>query len=201
MINANYPGRWLIRLCLAAVLALATTLTAACGSDEPPDATATDTPATASGTERPTSAAGAEDRPTTAPASASGPSSVETDREALIALYNATDGESWNQNSNWLSGKPLGSWALVSTDGDGRVIGLYLERNGLSGEIPPELGSLSKLEALDLSDNGLSGDIPPEIGNLSKLAVLFLNDNRLSGCVPGALQPLTAYNLGGLPFC
>ena len=34
--------------------------------------------------------------------------SVKTDREALVALYNATDGENWYRSDNWLSDAPLG---------------------------------------------------------------------------------------------
>ena len=34
-----------------------------------------------------------------------GPASTETDREALIALYNATDGANWHSTKNWLSGR------------------------------------------------------------------------------------------------
>ena len=33
--------------------------------------------------------------------------SAETDREALIALYNAADGENWDDNDNWLSDESL----------------------------------------------------------------------------------------------
>ena len=84
--------------------------------------------------------------PTTAPPAASG--SVETDREALVALYNATDGENWNESDNWLSDAPLGEWYGVGTYDDGRVGALYLSSNDLSGKIPPELGSLSNLTGL-----------------------------------------------------
>ena len=47
--------------------------------------------------------------------------SPETDREALVALYNATDGKYWFQNTNWLSDFPLGEWNGVTTDDAGRV--------------------------------------------------------------------------------
>ena len=32
------------------------------------------------------------------------------EREALIALYNATDGDNWENNTNWCSDKPLNEW-------------------------------------------------------------------------------------------
>ena len=137
---------------------------------------------------------------------------AETDREALVALYNATNGENWDDSANWLSEAPLGEWHGVTTNADGRVTRLELANNELSGEIPPELGSLSKLERLHLNvnelsgeipaelgslsnlevlglfDNQLSGEIPPELGSLSNLTVLTLNDNELSGCVPSSLS-------------
>ena len=116
--------------------------------------------------------------------------SVETDREALVALYNATDGENWNQSDNWLSDAPLGEWKGVLTD-DRRVVVLYLGDNGLTGEIPPELGSLSNLTALYLDTNALSGEIPPELGSLSNLTDLSLYHNALSGAIPAELGSLS----------
>ena len=98
--------------------------------------------------------------------------SAETDREALVAFYNATNGENWDGSGNWLSDAPVGRWKGVTTNVDGRVTKLELAFNNLSGEIPAELGSLSSLTELDLLGNGLSGEIPAELGNLSSLAKL-----------------------------
>ena len=53
-------------------------------------------------------------------------SSPETDREALVALYNATDGSNWHNNSNWLSDVPIRHWTGVTTDDNGRVTKLAL---------------------------------------------------------------------------
>ena len=157
---------------LSFVLALALTAAlAACGSDEPSGVTGPDRTASI---------------PTETPASGS----VETDREALVALYNATDGENWNQSDNWLSDAPLGEWKGVLTD-DRRVVVLYLGDNGLTGEIPPELGSLSNLTALYLDTNALSGEIPPELGSLSNLTDLSLHGNALSGAIPAELGSLS----------
>ncbi len=186
-----------------------TTALAACGSDEPsgvtgPDRTASTPTETPASPARTPSTPGSEAAPTatvapgptatTAPPAASG--SAETDREALVALYNATDGGNWNESANWLSDAPLGEWEGVTTDGDGRVTQLDLRNHDLSGEIPAELGSLSNLIALDLSDNELSGEIPAELGSLSNLVLLRLNDNDLSGEIPAELGSLS--NLGEL---
>ena len=51
---------------------------------------------------------------------------VASDRAALIALYNATDGANWTDNTNWLSNKALSEWNGVSTDRYDRVTRLYL---------------------------------------------------------------------------
>ena len=73
------------------------------------------------------------------------------DRAALAALYKATDGPNWVNDDNWLTDAPFGQWHGVQTDGEGRVTRLDLQENGLVGEIPPELGDLSRLEGLNLS--------------------------------------------------
>ena len=36
--------------------------------------------------------------------------SVATDREALVALYDATDGANWDSNNNWLRSGPVTGW-------------------------------------------------------------------------------------------
>ena len=115
----------------------------------------------------------------------------EVDRAALEALYHATDGDDWTNNNNWLSSRPLGEWYGVRTDGEGRVVLLYLSENDLRGEIPSALGDLSNLEWLDLSFNELSGEIPSALGNLSNLERLILRSNELSGEIPSALGDLS----------
>ena len=138
--------------------------------------------------------------PSTPGAEAAASGSVETDREALVALYNATDGENWNQSDNWLSDAPLGEWEGVVTNDDGRITEMQLHTNALSGEIPAWLGSLSNLTWLDLTHNELSGEIPVELGSLSNLRTLGLTHNELSGEIPpelGSLSNLTSLGLGG----
>ena len=112
------------------------------------------------------------------------------DRGALVALYNASGGPRWAYNDNWLSDAPIGEWRGVFTDRSGRVTELYLDNNELSGEIPPELGSLANLAYLDLSGNQLSRRIPSELGDLTKLMSLALHDNLLSGEIPSELGSL-----------
>ncbi len=118
--------------------------------------------------------------------------------EALVALYNSTDGANWTDNTGWLSTNTPCSWRRVSCT-DGHVLDLYLDSNQLSGSIPPELGNLSQLSWLCLGSNQLSGSIPPELGNLSQLSYLFLGNNGLSGSIPselGNLSQLSELDLG-----
>ena len=114
------------------------------------------------------------------------------DSEALVALYNATGGANWTNNTNWLSNEALSEWHGVTTDADDRVTRLDLSRNMLSGEIPVELGNLTSLQELYLWGNELSGEIPVELGNLTNLQLLSLSRNGLSGEIPVELGNLTS---------
>ena len=106
------------------------------------------------------------------------------EREALVALYNSTDGANWSDNNSWLG--PVGTeclWYGVDCSG-GHVEELSLSNNNLNGVIPAELGNLSSLLFLWLNSNELSGTIPAELGNLSILRRLQVNSNKLSGTIP-----------------
>ena len=117
--------------------------------------------------------------------------SVETDREALEALYRATGGDNWRNNDNWLTGAPLGEWYGIGTHEEGRVVSIDLWQNGLEGEIPPEIGSLDRLLVLEINYSRLTGPIPRELEFLSSLEVLSLGDNRLTDDFPHELARLS----------
>jgi hypothetical protein len=122
------------------------------------------------------------------------------ERAALIALYNATNGDSWNNNSSWkgINPEPDG-FSQIGTEGtwygitvqNNQVTKIILLYNNLVGSIPPELGNLTGLDNLYLKNNQLSGTIPVELGNLNSLKNLYLNANQFSGTIPAELGNLT----------
>ena len=140
----------------------------------------------------------------------------EDDRDALVALYEATDGTNWNNSRYWLSDEwialwygvhiPLGSdrvasLSLSENNLTGQIpgtaltqltklVGLHLSRNNLTGPIPAELGQLDNLRGLALDDNDLTGPIPAELGQLDNLESLLLSNNNLTGPIPAILGQL-----------
>ena len=129
-------------------------------------------------------------------------SPAATELEALVALYNAANGPGWTNNEFWLSVLHPSSWYGVATAG-GKVTGLQISDNGLTGELSPELGNISGLKELDLSGNRLTGRFPAELGELPNLRKLLLGGNSFTGCVPDALRDVRVNDFDklGLPFC
>ena len=114
------------------------------------------------------------------------------ERQALEAVYKATDGDHWIHRAGWL-GLPGTecNWHGVECDfsdsGAARVVELDLFGNNLAGAIPQEIGSLRKLRSLNLGRNQLSGAVPAPLGQLGDLEWFTLYGNRLFGLVPDPL--------------
>jgi hypothetical protein len=135
-------------------------------------------------------------------------------RQALIELYQSTQGPAWRHRDNWLVGDPCSNhWHGVGCSPDGQVVrSLSLPGNHLQGRLPESFSALNTLETVDLRGNmGLSGKLPPfaspaltpaepelqpvqrphpRLSHLVRLQTLVLSNNLLTGPLP---------ELSGLP--
>ncbi|MFK7849108.1 MAG: leucine-rich repeat domain-containing protein [Rhodothermales bacterium] len=113
-----------------------------------------------------------------------------SDRGALIALYNATNGPNWSRKNNWLSNAPVNTWYGVNASDDGQIIEIDLENNNLNGELPVAIGGFPFLRRISLRDNNLTGQIPEEIALSSNLEVIDLGENNLTSEIPASLADM-----------
>lgn len=123
------------------------------------------------------------------------------EREALIAIYNALDGDNWTNNENWCSDKPVSEWYGVFTNEDGNVRSLTL--SGVkTGNIPSEICYLEDLEGLYLASHHLSGesflvDMLRKLKQLNKFESLIIEGHSwygtggFTGMIPDELWELT----------
>jgi Leucine-rich repeat (LRR) protein len=102
-----------------------------------------------------------------------------SERNALISIYNQTDGANWSQS--WDLEKDPYYWYGVKTS-NGMVTELKLNGNLLKGNFPTSVFSLTNLKKLDLSSNKLYGEIP-NLSSLSNLTYLNLSNNDFTGDV------------------
>ncbi|MCP4220554.1 MAG: S8 family serine peptidase [bacterium] len=132
----------------------------------------------------------------------------ESERNALIDLYNGLEGDGWNLNDNWkIDGQfnwpgSEDTWHGI-TIRDGHVVDIYLYNNNLGGTIPASIGNFPMLEQLRLHNNHIAGTIPATIGNLTNLQLLYLRNNGLEGGIPaeiGNLIKLTQLALSNTPI-
>lgn len=121
------------------------------------------------------------------------------ERDALIAFYNATGGPTWKRKDNWCSDFPIHKWKGVHLN---HVNGYWVNKlilpdNNLVGQLPGEVFlNLPNLIELDLRENSLTGPIPEEVTSLTKMQGLYLFENQLTSPIPRGLGDLK--NLGSL---
>jgi Leucine-rich repeat (LRR) protein len=130
---------------------------------------------------------------------------LPTEREALIALYNNTDGDNWTVKTNWknIEGEFLEpgfehTWhgvTITNINDTLRVRQITLNNNNLVGQLPTQMGGLGKLFLLNLNNNELNGSIPSSFGNLKELTRLQLANNRLTGGLSPQLGGLTKVSI------
>lgn len=116
----------------------------------------------------------------------SGGLEIRTEREALIALYKATGGDNWINNTNWCTDAPVSSWYGITTGGElglsdyaDNVIEIALDNNNLTGAITSELAAFSQLKGLFVQWNSISGIDISHNYNLESLACFRSNITEL----------------------
>lgn len=124
-----------------------------------------------------------------AASSMSNPLPSQAEYDALMDLYQATEGANWNYNSGWSTADPnvvqyVGNWQGVITDSNGHISYLLLSENNLVGEVPSSLENLSNLYWLDFRSNSLSGDLEDWLGVFPQLTYLQLANNSFTGPIP-----------------
>jgi Leucine-rich repeat (LRR) protein len=119
---------------------------------------------------------------------------VQEDFEALVALYNATDGDNWYDNTGWSTtvNNVSNDWYGITVEGDS-VVEIDLYFNSLDGYLPSEIGNITALRTLILRLNSIDGFIPDEISALENLLKLDISYNDFSGSFPTSVTSL--YNL------
>ncbi|WKA10456.1 hypothetical protein VitviT2T_028025 [Vitis vinifera] len=135
---------------------------------------------------------------------------ADTDTLALLSFKSVvSDSQNvlsgWNQNSShctWFGVTCANKGTRVQSlrlAGYGLSVGLchcynleeiYFKHIQLIGNLPSELGDLSRLRILDVAVNNLTDVIPPTFGNLSSLTVLSLARNQFFAKIPNELGHL-----------
>jgi len=109
--------------------------------------------------------------------------------EALVELYNSTDGDNWTENAGWPgsgspSDVPCTDWYGITCQ-NGVVTAISLGSNELSGALTSvPWVNFSHLVGLRLDSNHITGAIPPTMADMNALVDLWLLDNNLSGPIP-----------------
>ena len=135
-----------------------------------------------------------------------GESGLVEERNALIALYNAMDGDHWLNNTNWCSDKPLSEWYGVGTEPvSNRVDRLDLSQNGLNGSLPAEITNLKKLRTLriDEVEGFISNlDFVFELSSLEELSLGIGNqwdESSLEGATYDNIEHLIQSHMMAVP--
>ncbi|GAA5902885.1 hypothetical protein JCM6882_009152 [Rhodosporidiobolus microsporus] len=129
--------------------------------------------------------------PSSLPSPAPVPGSASQDCALLDALYVSLGGASWVHTGGWAEakegeGRCCAYWGVECDEG-GRVTGLDLAGNGLSGRLDKRVFGLGALGRLNLSNNALTGLLPDLFAQTPLLETVYLSSNAFSGPLPFSL--------------
>lgn len=74
----------------------------------------------------------------------------QKERDALVSLYQSTDGDNWFNRYGWLNGDPcIDEWhGIYCSAGNTHVQVIFLVENELAGTLTPSLSDLTELVGL-----------------------------------------------------
>ena len=125
------------------------------------------------------------------PAHNSAPRSTTTDpadKAAMEALYLATNGQYWVNNTGWMKGDPCNDLWNGLYCVSGRVLEIDLAYNNMSGPLPAKLAQADQLQVVRLYNNFLTGPLPQEILEMKELQTLELEANGITGPFPTSIS-------------
>ncbi|XP_030964938.1 putative receptor-like protein kinase At3g47110 [Quercus lobata] len=123
------------------------------------------------------------------PATSSTTPTNETDRLALLKFKESIDNDPYGILSSWNISFHFCNWhGITCGRRHQRVTTLELQGHNLRGTIPPCIGNLTFLRAINLQNNSFYGEIPKEVGQLFRLRELSLTNNTLGGEIPTNLS-------------
>ncbi len=102
---------------------------------------------------------------------------IALERTALIAFYNAMNGDGWYDNTNWCSSAPVAGWKGVQTNSLGYVTGLELGDNNLTGNISNELAPLKFLDYCYLGNNNI---LSISLSGMNSLRFIHISDSPIT---------------------
>ena len=112
-------------------------------------------------------------------------SSLERDREALLNIFAALDGNNWTNGADWPN-QDIVDWQGVTIN-NSRVTDLDLSGSNVQGDMPADITDVRSLQNIDLSNNSLTG--LPDMTSLLNLLTLDVSSNLLDF---GDLEPNAA---------
>ncbi|KAL4352484.1 hypothetical protein GQ457_06G005760 [Hibiscus cannabinus] len=114
-------------------------------------------------------------------------------QELLLGFKNSLNSSLSEKLGKWNQDRDCCSWGGITCDASGRVIGLDLNNQSISGEInnSNSLFRLQHLQQLNLAYNTFISEFPSWFGNLTNLSYLNLSNAGFSGRIPVGISYLT----------
>jgi Leucine-rich repeat (LRR) protein len=111
----------------------------------------------------------------------------------LRALYYATDGDNWVDNTNWNVADDLNTWFAITATSSTSVIRIddAMRSNSLAGTIPDDVSKLTALEYASFTTNSLTGTMSTSFASSTSLTELSFGDNSLTGSIPAEVTLYT----------